>query len=419
MSMSHLLHGAARTLQEAGIEHPRFEARLLCALALGVTPSAVLAGLHPDPTDAQQAELERLVGERARRVPLAYLRGTQEFYGLPFRVSPAVLIPRPETELLVEFALEKLALTPRTDARPLPALWERGSVDTKSPSLSHAPLASRGEPRSLRATRAGDIACSRNRRTGALRRRSEGRSGALRRRSEGRSGACADVRRDVSARTALRETRASAARTALRETRASAARTALRETRASAARSAVGEGGVEEGEGLLADVGTGSGCIAIATLAHCPKALAVALDVSPSALEIARYNVLMNGVADRLRLAQSSLLESAAEASFDVIVSNPPYIPTAEVPTLQPEVRDFEPRLALDGGADGLDFQRGLAAGAVRALRPGGWLAVEVAMGQAAPVADLLQAVGLTNVEMRRDLAGIERLVAGQKRSEA
>jgi release factor glutamine methyltransferase len=161
-------------------------------------------------------------------------------------------------------------------------------------------------------------------------------------------------------------------------------------------------------------VGTGSGCLLTAILAGCPKATGVAFDLSAEALAIARRNAAQNGVASRARFARGSLLESAGAERFDLIVSNPPYIPTADLAALQPEVRDCEPRMALDGGADGLECLRQLAAAAPRALKPGGWLAVEVGQGQAAPVADLLRARGLRAVGTRRDLAGIERIVYGQ-----
>ena len=268
------LQWADRLLNAAGIEDARFEAQLLLALALNVSRTTLLAGLRPTLSETEFRAFEALARERERRVPLAYLRGTQEFYGLPFLVTPATLIPRPETELLVEFALEK------------------------SPTL-------------------------------------------------------------------------------------------------------------------LADVGTGTGCIPIAVLAHCPQARAVAFDLSFEALAVARRNAIANNVMDRLRLVQGNILRGAG-GMFDLLVSNPPYIPSEEIDGLQAEVRDFEPRLALDGGRDGLTLLRELAQEARRVLKPGGWLAVEVALGQASVVAELFAARGLTAIAARRDLAGIERIVCGQ-----
>lgn len=278
METSDRLQAAIARLTAAGVETPRLEAQLLLAQALGVTRTAVVAGIYREPEEGQRAEFERLVQARERRTPLAYLRGTQEFFGLTFRVGPAVLIPRPETEMLVDFALEKL-----------------------------------------------------------------------------------------------------------------------------------------QNAGTLADVGTGSGCILTAALANAPQARGVGFDLSAAALTLARCNLRQNGAAERARLVQGDLLTGAASERFDAIVSNPPYIPSEEIAALAPEVRDAEPRLALDGGADGLECYRRLAVQALWALRPGGWLAVEVGRGQAPDVAALWQAAGWQETDARRDLAGIERVVCGRK----
>ena len=244
-----------------------------------------------------------LVAARCRHTPFAYLRGFQEFYGLEFEVSPAVLIPRPETEMLVDFAREKLD--------PL--------------SASHA----------------GDGA-----------------------RAHVNSGAKMPIH-------------------------------------------ACGP--------LLADVGTGSGCIAIACLVHCPRASAAAVDLAPDALAHARRNAFRNGVSSRMRFIEGNLLAGAAADRFDVILSNPPYIPSAKCEELQPEVRDAEPRLALDGGPDGLAPYRMLSPQAARSLAPRGWLAVEVGIGQALDVTRIFARAGLQDIETRKDLAGIERVVAGRR----
>ena len=256
------------------------EAQLLLAQVMHVNRAAIIAGIFPEPTREQCAEFGRLVAEREKRVPLAYLRGTQDFYGLTFRVSPAVLIPRPETELLVDFALSVLA-----------------KCDMP----------------------------------------------------------------------------------------------------------------------LIADVGTGSGCIPIAILANFPAARSVAFDISLGALAIASENAVANGVAARLKFVRGDLLTGTGYG-FDVVVSNPPYIPSNEIAVLQPEVRDYEPRLALDGGGDGLSAFRHIIADAKHVLKPNGWLAMEAAQGQTAMVAQLLQEAGYDNVETRPDLAGIERIAVGQWR---
>jgi len=135
------------------------------------------------------------------------------------------------------------------------------------------------------------------------------------------------------------------------------------------------------------DFGTGSGCLAIALAAKCPAAQITALDISEEALAVARTNAEQNQVAARIEfLAGDGFAAVPAGATFDLIISNPPYIPTAEITTLQPEVRDFDPRGALDGGADGLKFYQLLARHAAGWLRPGGKIMVEFGDGQAADI---------------------------------
>ncbi len=134
------------------------------------------------------------------------------------------------------------------------------------------------------------------------------------------------------------------------------------------------------------DLCTGSGCIAIALAAKCPPANVVATDISTGALSLARQNAAANGVAERIEFLAGdgfAALPNAATRAFDLIASNPPYIPSAEIATLDPEVRDFDPRLALDGGDDGLVFYRRFAAGAAEYLRPAGKIMLEFGDGQA------------------------------------
>ena len=274
---------AARELAGCGVESARLEAQLLLALTLGATRTAVVAGLHRPLDSADRARFEALVAARCARTPLAYLRGTQEFYGLEFEVGPAVLIPRPETEMLVDFAREALTSAGAVGQRP-----------------------------------------------------------------------------------------------------------------------------------MVADVGTGSGCIAVAVLHHAPAARGLALDISPSALTVARGNAARHAVISRLGFVRSDLLSGVASGSLNLVLSNPPYIPTGGLAGLQPEVRDAEPRSALDGGPDGLEFYRRLAPQARRCLTAGGSVAVEVGQGQAPGVADIFECAGLTDIDLRRDLAGIERVVIGR-----
>ena len=207
--------------------------------------------------------------------------------------------------------------------------------------------------------------------------------------------------------------------------------------------------------GRLLDLGTGTGCIPIAVLANQPDATAVAVDLSALALEAAQENAERHGVGDRLTFLQGSWFgpllltspfggevdpssgrvrgpllgkvpvegpltrpsadlspEGRGEEKFDLIVSNPPYITSAVVETLAPEVRDFDPRIALDGGPDGLAPYRVIAAEAHAWLKPGGWVLVEIGYDQGAAVGALFIEAGFEDVAVHRDLNGLDRVVS-------
>jgi len=235
---------------------------------------------HPEAelTERQSAVLLALAHRRAAGEPLQYLTGIQEFYGLALRVTAAVLIPRPETEHLVEAVLA----------------W---------------------------------------------------------------------------------------------------AQTQLKPLR-------------------LLDIGTGSGAIALALAANEPSSEIIASDISIDALEIARDNALRLGLGDRIRFLQSDLLP-AGEEPFDAIVSNPPYIPSPDAPTLQREVLDHEPHTALFAGPDGLDIYRRLIPAARMGLREGGLLALEIGFGQQAALTHLL--AGWNDVRFLNDYANIPRVVLAER----
>lgn len=277
---------AARRLADAGIpaDEAAPEARLLFRHALGLSRERLLLRDQPL-TDPERAALEPLLERRARREPLAYIVGERGFHGLTFRVTPDVLIPRPETELLVEEAVAHLLRGP----------W------------NHNPQ--------------------------------------------------------------------------------------------------------------VADIGTGSGCVAVAILHRIPWANVHATDLSPAALAVAADNAARNGMPGGLRLFEGDLCAPLpADHRFHAIVSNPPYIAPVERDTLAPEVRDWEPPLALfDPDGDGLGLYRRLAADAPGRLVPGGLLAVEVGMGQADAVEALWREAGLTRVRSVPDLAGIPRVVRGER----
>jgi release factor glutamine methyltransferase len=163
------------------------------------------------------------------------------------------------------------------------------------------------------------------------------------------------------------------------------------------------------------DLGVGSGAILLAILAERPAARGLGVDTSEEALAVARENAANLDLNDRAAFLRGDWTAGLGDDSFDVVVSNPPYIPTAHIETLDPEVRDHEPRLALDGGEDGLDAYRLLAPEILRVLKPGGLLAVEIGHDQSAAVEALFRAAGAAQVRTVKDLALRDRVVTGFK----
>jgi release factor glutamine methyltransferase len=274
-----LLSAAGAELSAAAVDAARLNAELLLAAALGVSRAALYARLHRAVPQSAAARFAELVARRLQREPLQYLLGHQELWSLNFHVTPDVLIPRPETERLVELAL---VLFPTA-------------------------------------------------RTG----------------------------------------------------------TAL----------AVG------------DVGTGSGCLAIALAHEWPGARVTAIDRSLAALHVARANAERCGVAQRVLCVQGDLLAPVAGRSFDLIITNPPYVAAADLAAAQPELR-FEPRLALDGGADGLEVIRRLLPMVPRHLRAGGRLLMEIGADQGAAVLSLARKAGANEAVIEMDLAGRPRVLS-------
>jgi release factor glutamine methyltransferase len=280
------LDDAVVRLTRAGVETPGVDAEWLLAAALGVSRGRLrLTGDH-SMTDASVARYEAWVERRARREPLQHILGTQAFRDLTVRVGPAVLVPRPETELLVSWAL---GLLPPSGVRP-----------------------------------------------------------------------------------------------------------------------------------LVLDVGAGSGCIACALATERPDVRVVAVEVSPAAVALARENVAALGLARRVTVTVSDLFSALAPVRADLIVSNPPYIPSGVVDTLAPEITGHEPRIALDGGPDGLSVIRRLVGESPRWLRPGAPLVLETSGNeQAGDVVALMREAGFMDITTRRDLAGVTRFVSGRKGGEA
>ena len=165
----------------------------------------------------------------------------------------------------------------------------------------------------------------------------------------------------------------------------------------------------------MVDVGSGSGVIAVALAHHLPGAQITAMDLSEHALAVARENAKLNGVSERIRFLQGDLLAPVAGEQFEFVVSNPPYVPTADRAALAVEVRDYEPELALFAGDDGLAIYRRLIPAAFSAIVPGGFLTLEIGYGQSNAVIELLAASGFRQIEFVPDLQGIPRVACAQR----
>jgi release factor glutamine methyltransferase len=279
--------------EERRLTSPRLDAEILAAHALGTSRVQLYVQFDRPLTAPELAALRELVKRRQAGESVAYIVGKKEFFGLELAVDARVLVPRPDTETLVDEALARL---------PLPA---------DVPSVETAAGAEPPPPRKI------------------------------------------------------------------------------------------------------ADVGTGSGAVAIALATHRPGARVFASDISPDALAVAQENATRRG-CDITLVAGDLDAPLAALGPFHVIAANLPYIPTADLASLPPEVK-AEPSLALDGGPDGLDLVRRLVAAAPSLLVPQGALVLEIGAGQAQATAALLQQAGFVDIRLRRDLGAIERVVSGIK----
>lgn len=164
----------------------------------------------------------------------------------------------------------------------------------------------------------------------------------------------------------------------------------------------------------ILDIGTGSGCIAISLAYYVKNSRVIGLDISKGALEIARKNARKCGVEEKTTFLESNLLDNIPLQDFDIIVSNPPYIPVRDIETLERQVKDFEPRSALDGGPDGLDFYRKIVKDSLSYIKPKGLLAFEVGFDQSQEVMNIMED-SFDNLKIVKDLSGIERVVMGTR----
>jgi len=279
-NIAETLRKATEILHESGIAEPRREANSLLAFALAKSKTFLIAHPEYELTGEEQTNFQAFLQRRAEREPFQYITGKQEFYGLDFIVSPHVLIPRPETEMIVENALEILK------------------------------------------TRENSRFC---------------------------------------------------------------------------------------------EVGVGSGCISVAILHNLRTASAIGLDVSEKALEVAKLNAENHQVSERFNLKISNVFGVLTDETFDLIVSNPPYIPREEIANLQAEVRDFEPLNALTDEKDGLSIIERIIADAPKFLNPHGFLLMEIGFGQAEDVKQMFDAKIWQTVEILPDLQGIGRIVKAKK----
>lgn len=282
-SVARARRALAEQFRTAGIESPELDARVLIGHALGLDHAGLAAATTQLIPDVIVTQIEQFAARRLEGEPVARIVGQKEFWGLQLIVTPAVLVPRPDTETVVELAL---------------ALIERDGA-----------------------------------RTSPLR---------------------------------------------------------------------------------VADIGTGSGAILLALLSELPNARAIGTDIDPGALTVARAN------AQRLQFGgRASFVESdygaALAGPFDLIVSNPPYVASADIATLAREVREHDPRHALDGGADGLAAYRAIAADTPRLLAPGGYLVIEIGAGQQHDVEFLLTQAGLVIERAKHDLSGTARAIAAAR----
>jgi release factor glutamine methyltransferase len=281
-SIKRVLAWATDDFKRRGNKSARLDAELLLGEALGLDRIKLIVEAQRPLTDDELSRYRALIKRRRASEPMAYILGRREFFALPLVVDRRVLIPRPDTEVLVETALD----------------------GTRERHLY----------------------------------------------------------------------------------------------------------------GRMLDLCTGSGCVAIAFAKERPTWRITAVDLSPDAASVARENVRRAGVAHHLAILEGDLFAPLpADAKFELITANPPYIPSGDIAGLDADVRDFEPHLALDGGADGLEITRRLVREATRYLTPGGLLALEGGFDQAPEVAALLAEHGFDEIARRKDMAGIERVVSGRR----
>lgn len=315
-TIGRILKWTEQYFKDKGIESPRLDAEVLLAHVLEKQRIYLYVHFDEPLQPAELAAYREMIKQRVLRVPVAQILGEKEFMGLTFKVTADTLVPRPDTEILVQAAVERLKAM---------------KGEAKAPEDE--------------ALADGEEASS----------------------AADRDEAAADVSQEP-----------------------------LR----------------------IADIGTGSGAICLSVLRYLAGTVADTVDISPAARAVAEENAASLGLADRVTFHTGDLLQPLVGMTFAAILSNPPYIPEADIATLVPEVRLKEPHTALSGGRDGLDFYRRLAKEAPAMLVPGGFMAFEVGIHQAEPVAALAKANPLiARTEILPDYAGIDRVVVGWRKT--
>ena len=318
-TIGRILKWTEQYFKDKGIESPRLDAEVLLAHVLEKQRIYLYVHFDEPLQPAELAAYREMIKQRVLHVPVAQILGEKEFMGLTFKVTADTLVPRPDTEILVQAAVERLK-------------------------------AMKGEKTA----------------TGVLADESAAEEPA-----EGQPAGGADAEQEVA-------------------------------------------------EPLhIADIGTGSGAICLSVLHYLADTVADTVDISPEARAVAEENAASLGLADRVTFHTGDLLQPLRGMTFAAILSNPPYIPEADIAGLAPEVRLKEPHTALSGGRDGLDFYRRLAKEAPAMLVPGGFMAFEVGIHQAEPVAALAKANPLiARTEILPDYAGIDRVVVAWRTKE-
>ena len=315
-TIGRILKWTEQYFKDKGIESPRLDAEVLLAHVLEKQRIYLYVHFDEPLQPAELAAYREMIKQRVLRVPVAQILGEKEFMGLTFKVTADTLVPRPDTEILVQAAVERLKAM---------------KGEAKAPEDE--------------ALADGEEASS----------------------AADRDEAAADVSQEP-----------------------------LR----------------------IADIGTGSGAICLSVLRYLAGTVADTVDISPAARAVAEENAASLGLQDRVTFHTGDLLQPLVGMTFAAILSNPPYIPEADIATLAPEVRLKEPHTALSGGRDGLDFYRRLAKEAPAMLVPGGFMAFEVGIHQAEPVAALAKANPLiARTEILPDYAGIDRVVVGWRKT--